>query len=56
MVSSTTNEDEPTVAGYQSTTDDEMTSECHARSISSCSAGARETHTVDGSDVLAMPT
>jgi len=41
---------------HNTTTDDELTSDCHAHSISSCSVGARDTLTTDGSDVLVVPT
>jgi len=44
------------MAGCHSTSADELTSECLAPSISSCSAGARDTHTADSSDVLAIQT
>jgi len=60
MASSGTDEEQQSevmTAGCHSTTAaDELTSERNAHSISSCSAGARDTLTADSSDVLAMPT
>ena len=43
---------------HSTTTDDELTSsDCHAHSINSCAAGARDTLThTDSSDVLAVLT
>ena len=40
----------------QSVMTDELTSDCHSHSITSCAAGAKDTLTADSSDVLAMPT
>jgi len=45
-----------TAACRDSSTDDELTSDCHTHSVSSCSAGVRDTLTADGSDVFAVPT
>lgn len=43
-------------ADCHSSAGDDLTSDCHAHNISSCSAGARDSLTADSSDVLAMPT
>ena len=59
MASSSADEEQQSVvmtASCHSTTADELTAAHNAHSISSCSAGARDTVTADGSDVLAMPT
>ena len=41
---------------HSTASDDELTSDCLAHSISNCSTGARDTLTTDSSDVLAVPT
>jgi len=59
-LSSTVNDDDEQSAaattGLVSSAVDERTSDLQSHSVNSCSAGARDSLTTDGSEVLAVPT